>query len=274
MMNIKKLAVKLPIVLALLLVNVAYAEIVIPVDSLNVNLVGLAIGAVPDYYGSSHEQLDGGPYGRYQFEDSQRYVLLLGPQLSANLLNDPNWRAGPLIRYRSARDSGVNDKTVSQMDKVDSAIEGGVFLQYKLPLSDMPMHQVTFGGDVEGGKNGTEGHLNVMYWQPFSQKLVGNIGLGMTYGNNKFMDTYFGAISANDVALYPSLGGKPYNPSSGVVGWNIPFGLTTFLSKDWLLSVAGRYERLVSDAKDSPVVNQSGDANQWIGGVGLAYVFK
>ena len=41
-----------------------------------------------------------------------------------------------------------------------------------------------------------------------------------------------------------------------------------------LLSVGGRYERLVGDAKDSPVVAQRGDSNQWIGGVGVAYLFK
>jgi len=259
---------------ALLLAPTAYADIAIPVDSIDVNLVGLVVGAVPDYYGSSHEKGEVGAYGRYQFEGSQRYILLLGPQLSLNLLNDSNWRAGPLIKYRSARDSNVNNNTVSQMDKVDSAIEGGVFLQYKLPLSDVPLHQMTFGGDVEGGKNGTEAHLQAMYYQPFSKTLIGNIGVGMTYGNNKFMETYFGVTSAHDISLYPSLGGQPYNASSGVVGWNIPFGLSTFLNQNWLLSAGGRYERLVSDAKNSPVVDQSGNANQWIGGVGLAYVFK
>ena len=259
---------------ALLFVSVARADIAIPVDGLNVNLIGLAVGAVPDYYGSSHEQGDVGLYGRYQFENSERYVMLMGPQFTANLLNDPNWRIGPLIKFRGARDSGVNDKVVSKMDKVDSAIEGGVFLQYKLPLSNVPLHQVTFSGDVEGGKNGTEAHLNVMYFQPFSKTLIGNIGLGMTYGNNKFMDNYFGVTSANDVALYPSLGGRAYNPLSGAVGWNMPFGVSTFLSKEWVLSVGGRYERLANNAKDSPVVDLRGNSNQWIGGVGLAYVFK
>ncbi len=272
-MNESKLKLSSIGLAALLLAPVAYADIAVPVDGLNVNLVGLAVGAVPDYYGSSHEQGDVGPYGRYQFEGSERYILLLGPQFSANLLNDPNWRLGPMIRYRSARDKDVNDKVVRQMDKVDSAVEGGVFLQYKLPLSSTPLHQVTFGGDVEAGSNGTEAHLNMMYMQPFSKTIIGNIGLGMTYGNSKFMDSYFGVTSAHDVALYPSLGGRAYNPSSGVVGWNIPFGVSAFVSKDWIVSAGGRYEHLVSDAKDSPVVRR-GDSNQWIGGVGVAYLFK
>ena len=259
---------------ASLLAPAAYAEIPIPVDGLNVNVLGVVVGVTPDYYGSSHEEGAVGLYGRYQFEDSQRYVLLMGPQLSANLLNDSNWRLGPMIRYRSARDHDVDDKVVRQMDKVDSAIQGGAFVGYKLQLSDVPLHQVNFNANITSGKTGTEAHMSALYWKPFSKTMVGTIGLGMTYGNGKFMENYFGVTSEHDISLYPSLGGQPYKTSSGVVGWNIPVGLTTFLSPEWLLSVGGRYERLVSDAKNSPVVDQRGDANQWIGGVGLAYVFK
>ena len=258
---------------ALLVTQIAHAEIAVPVEGLDVNLIGIAVASAPDYWGSSDSEGVAGPYGRYQFEGSQRYIQVLGPEVTFNLLNDTNWRLGPILRYRSARDNDVKDNTVSQLNKVDSAIEGGVFVNYKLALSEIPLHQVTFGGDIESGKNGTEGHLRVNYFQPFSKTIVGNIGLGMTYGNNKFMDSYFGVSGAHDVALYPSLGGQDYNASSGVASWSIPFGVSAFLTKDWLLSVGARYERLVSDAKDSPVVDQSGDKNQWIGGVGLAYVF-
>jgi MipA family protein len=259
---------------ALLLAPAVHAEIAVPMEGLDINILGIAVGSVPDYWGSSKNEGAVGPYGRYQFEGTQRYVQLLGPELTVNLLNDSNWRLGPILRYRSARDDKVDDKVVSEMDQVDSAIEGGVFVTYKLPLSEMPLHQVTFGADYETGKNGAEGHLKVNYFQPFSKTIIGNIGLGMTYGNNKFMDNYFGVTSAHDVALYPSLNGKEYNASSGVIGYSIPFGVSAFLTPEWLLSVGGRYERLVSDAKDSPVVDQRGDPNQWMGGVGIAYVFK
>jgi MipA family protein len=257
----------------LLLAPVAHADIAVPVEGLDVNLFGIAIASAPDYWGSSDSEGVAGPYGRYQFEGSQRYIQILGPEVTFNLLDDPNWRLGPIVRYRSARNNDVEDNTVSQLKEVDSAVEGGVFVNYKLPLSDAPLHQVTFGGDIESGRNGTEGHLKVNYFQPFSKTIIGNIGLGMTYGNDEFVDNYFGVSGAHDVALYPSLGGQNYNASSGVVSWSVPFGVSAFLSKEWLLSVGGRYERLVGDAKDSPVVDQSGDENQWIGGIGLAYVF-
>jgi MipA family protein len=256
---------------ALLLAPVVHAEIAVPVEGLDVNIIGIAVASVPDYWGSAENEGAVGLYGRYQFQDSQRYVQLLGPELTVNLLDDSNWRLGPIIRYRSARDSDVDDKVVSEMDEVDDAVEGGVFLSYKLPLSAEPLHQINFSGDIESGKNGTEGHLKVTYFQPFSKTIIGNIGLGMTYGDDEFMENYFGVTSANDKALF---GGKAYDASSGVAAWNIPFGVSAFLTPEWLLSVGGRYERLMSDAKDSPVVDDRGDANQWIGGVGIAYVFK
>lgn len=259
---------------AFLLAPAAYAEVAVPIEGIEVNMIGLAVGSVPDYWGSSKNEVAGGPYGRYQFQGSERFVDVLGPQARLNLLDNKNWRLGPILRYRSVRDKDVDDNVVRRMDKVDSVVEGGVFVAYKLPLSSTPLHQLTFSGDVEGGGNGTEAHLSMMYFQPFSQTTIGNLGLGMTYGNSKFMENYFGVTSARDIALFPSLAGRRYDASSGVAGWNIPFGVSMFLSKQWLLSVGGRYERLVGDAKDSPVVDQRGDAGQWIGGVGIAYVFK
>lgn len=258
---------------ALLLAPAAQAEIAVPIEGLEINLIGFAVASVPDYWGSSHNEGAFGPYGRYQFQGTERYVEVLGPQVKLNLLNDKNWRLGPIIRYRSARDSDVDDNVVRRMDKVDSVVEGGAFVGYKMPLSSTPLHQITFNADVEGGSNGTEANLNMMYMQPFSKTIIGNIGLGMTYGNSKFMDNYFGVTSAHDIALYPTLGGRAYNPSSGVVGWHIPFGVSAFVSDNWIVSGGGRYQKLVSDANDSPVVKR-GDSSQWLFGVGVAYLFK
>ncbi len=94
----------------------------------------------------------------------------------------------------------------------------------------------------------------------------------MTYANDKFMETYYG-VTGTDVALYPSLGGRPFNASGGVSGVNIPFGLTMAVSRDWLVSAGGRYEKLQGDAKDSPIVSQRGDSNQWVFGAGLSRMF-
>jgi outer membrane scaffolding protein for murein synthesis (MipA/OmpV family) len=53
----------------------------------------------------------------------------------------------------------------------------------------------------------------------------------------------------------------------------IPFSLSTQVNRQWLLTFGGRYERLLNDAKDSPVVQRHGDANQWQVGVAATYLF-
>jgi outer membrane protein len=251
---------------------VAHAQLVPPVDAIDVNLVGIGVGSVPDYSGSSNQTTAAAPILRYQFKDSERYFLWLGPTMQLNLLNMTTWRAGPMINYRPKRGSDVEDSVVKQMNQIDSVVEGGAFVQYNLKLSSTKMHQLVFSGDIAGSSNGTVGHLRMMYWQPFSPTIIGNIGVGMTYGNDKFMQTYYG-VSGTDIALFPSLGGQAYSPGGGVSGVNIPFGLTMAVSKQWLVSVGGRYESLQGDAKDSPIVSQRGDSNQWIGGVALSYLF-
>lgn len=40
---------------------------------------------------------------------------------------------------------------------------------------------------------------------------------------------------------------------------------------DWHLAVGAKYFRLLDDAQDSPVVDNRGERDQWIAGLGFAY---
>lgn len=257
--------------------SVAQAQTV-PVDAVeNTNIIGIAAGVAPDYMGSGHRTGVAGPIFRYQLSGSERYFLLLGPQATFNILDDPNWRFGPMVQFRAGRGSDVDDAVVQRMVGINNAWEGGVFLTYRMKLSEQKMHQINFTGDVAGSGNGTVGTLRAMWWQPISlfdsQGTLFNLGIGTTFANGKWMQTYFGVTNPSDIALYPSLNGQPFNAGSGLKGVTVPFGITQALSKEWLLSVGARYEKLMNDAKDSPVTSQRGNSNQWIGGVAINYLF-
>jgi len=255
-------------------ITVAHAQLAPPVESMdNLNLIGLGVGVAPDYMGSSNTKASPAPIVRYQFKDTQRYVLMLGPLMQLNVLDDANWRFGPQLTYRGGRGSDVEDATVKQMVGINPNVEGGAFVSYVMRLSNVKMHQITFTGDIGGGSNGTIGGLRMMYWKPISQQTIFNVGAGVQYANDKWMNTYFGVNNAHDIALYPTLNGRAFNAGGGVKGVNIPFGVSHFLSKQWLLSAGGRYEKLQGDAKDSPVTSISGKDNQWIGGAAISYVF-
>lgn len=269
--------------IAMLASPIVAAQDVIPIEvpEEQRNFVGLGLFSVPDYYGS--EDYDGAlaPLLRYTFS-GERYVQLLGPELTLNLVDQKEWRSGLVLRSRSRRDDDVDDAIVSQMRPVASATELGVFAAYHMPLdSNQPLHKLVVSGDVMGNTNGVydgaSGNLRVSYYYPFQQRLagkplVGSIGLGMFFASSSFNEKYFG-VTGSDVALYPNLGGQEYRPDGGLTSVKIPFSLTTQLDKNWLLTLAGRYERLLGDAKDSPVVDNRGDANQWAIGLGVAYRF-
>jgi outer membrane scaffolding protein for murein synthesis (MipA/OmpV family) len=257
------------------------AQELIPIEPPEeINLVGLGVFSVPDYYGSTKNKAAAAPLLRYTW-DGLSYVQVLGPEISANFIPRKDWRAGPLLRFRARRDDDVDDDIVGRMRPIASATELGAFVAYHMPLDENPLHKVVFTADVSWNTNnvydGATSNLRAMYYHPFEQTLagrplVGNIGFGLFYGSDHFNDKYFG-VHGTDVLLYPSLNGRPYTASSGLTSIKIPFGLTAQIDKQWLVTVAGRYEKLLNDAKDSPVVDQRGDANQWILGIAASYLF-
>lgn len=266
---------------AMLVPLVVAAQDVIPIEVPEVrNFVGLGLFSIPDYYGSQDNEGAVAPLARYNFA-GKRYVQLLGPELTLNLVDQNEWRAGLLLRARPRRDDDVDDEVVKRMRPIASAPELGLFAAYHMPLGDRPLHKLVFSGDVVGNTNGVydgaTGNLRVNYVHPFQQTMagrpmVGTVGIGMFFASSDFDRTYFG-VTGSDVALFPGLGGREYRPDSSVTSVKIPFSLTAQMDKNWLLTFAGRYERLLEDAKDSPVVDGRGDANQWSLGVAASYLF-
>jgi len=236
------------------------------------NLIGLAVGSTPDYKGSSDNTGAIAPILRYQFEGTKRYISWLGANVDANLIDSAEWSFGPMLTLRAKRDDDVDNDVVKRMREVDSEVAIGAFVQYTLKLSSQKLHALVFRLDGAGGDNGTLGNLKATYRYPFSPEMFGTIGVGMSYGNDKYMETYFG-VTGSDIALFPSLGGNAYNAKAGVVGVYIPVGLNYIMSRSWMLSGGFRYEKLQGDAKDSPIVSREGDSNQWSYGIGLSYIF-
>lgn len=246
-----------------------------------VNLVGLGVFGAPDYYGSTKNDGVAAPIVRYSW-DGTRYVQLLGNELLLNLSPVPEWRVGPILRVRARRDDDVDDEIVKRMRPVASATEVGLFAAYHMPLDpSRPLHKLIFSADIVGNTNnvydGATGNLRVNYIHPFEnavmgRPLIGSIGFGMFFASSDFNDRYFG-VTGSDLALFPELGGRPYRPDTSLTSLKVPFSLTMPLNREWRLTFAGRYERLLDEVKDSPLVEGRGDADQWILGVAASYQF-
>mgnify|MGYP000277032231 CR=1 FL=1 len=51
------------------------------------------------------------------------------------------------------------------------------------------------------------------------------------------------------------------------------YSLSGDLRKGMMVTAVARYSRLLGDFRQSPIVEIAGDADQWMGGLGLAYTF-
>jgi len=242
-----------------------------------VNIIGLGIGGVPDYQGSEDYEAGIGPFGRYHYSGN-RYINVLGPELSWNVSNDDVWQFGPRLMYRFGRDDDVEDKVVKRMREIDDTVEAGAFVvaSYELDPND-PRERLAFSADlladVGNEHDGWISTFGVKYWAPVARTVVMHVGGGFSYASDDYVDTYFG-VHGTDVLLFPSLGGRSYDADGGINDVRAVIGALVHLSPDWHLGAGVRYQRLLGDAKDSPVVDERGDANQWVFGVGLGYAWQ
>jgi outer membrane protein len=237
-----------------------------------VNSLFLGIGSAPDYMGSDDNQAVPAVIARMYLGKTRRYVQLLGPQLSLNLVDSEEWQFGPQVVYRAKRDDDVDDNVVKRMRTVDSEVEFGLFLGKTWSLSKDPRHKFGLRADVGSGE-GEFATLTANLWLPVTQRFMLNFGGGLSYGSSKWTNNYFG-INGSDIALYPSLGGQQYKAGSGMYDFRVNAGAIFHITKNWHVGAGLRYSQLQGDAEDSPIVNQRGDKDQFIFGAAIGYAWQ
>lgn len=250
------------------------------------NMVGLGVFAVPEFYGSKKYKGAAAPVIRYNFYEGM-YVEFIGPELRLNLVPRAlvapygDIRAGFLVRTRHKRDDEVDDAVVDRMQRIPTATEIGGFVDYHLPLDSDPLHKVVFHGDFGYNRthvyDGATGNIRATYFHPFTGGVYGfpllaTVGFGLFFTSDHFTNKYFG-VNGTDVALFPERNGIPYTAKGGLTSIKLPFTLMSQVDPKWLVFVAGQYEHLMGDAKDSPIIDKRGDENQWVIGFGASYLF-
>ncbi len=229
-------------------------------------MVGLGAGAAPDYEGS--EDTTGVPLFLFQHNyDSGRFVKLNGPNLKVNLLADKQFSLGPVLNYRFERDDVDNDQ-VDRMDKIDAALEAGVFAGVNI---DNVLLGVELLADVSDEHDGFLAQVNAGYKWKVMPELTLTPGVFLTYADDDYMDTYFGVNPGNggNRTTMPN-----YSADSGLkdVGINLVAHYTPW--EKWGIMGLFSYKSLLNDAKDSPIVDDEGDDKQFMFGLMATYRWK
>jgi outer membrane protein len=234
------------------------------------NHVGVGVGGVPDYVGSSDYMIGAAPIGRYSW--GERYVSVTANFAEANLLDHPHWRLGPSATWRFGRDD-VDDAAVDALPDIDGALELGGFVGYSLRTGDDARSLLTFNAgitqDVTGNHGGFVASVGVRKWFPVRDFAALGLAVGTSYGSGAFTDTFF--------SVTPSAAGASGLPAFEADGGLRDVRLTAvFVQAVHPAVVVGAgalYSRLLGDAADSPITDDSGSPNQLVFGIGAAYLF-
>jgi len=179
------------------------------------------------------------------------------------LFSKGGFSAGPAANIQSKR---KNSDVGADVGKVSTTVEVGGFVQYQASES------IRLRGDLRkgiGGHDGLVGSFGADYFWRDGDKYVLSIGPRVLASDGRFQRAYFGVDNAAALAT----GLPAYRPDGGVYAVAATSGLSYQFDSRFGLFGYARYERLVGDAADSPIIREYGSRNQLAGGLGLNYTF-
>ncbi|HEV2080083.1 MAG TPA: MipA/OmpV family protein [Allosphingosinicella sp.] len=181
------------------------------------------------------------------------------------LLRGEGFRAGPAVRLGERRDE---EDAIEGIGDVGRAIEVGAFAETYLTPSFRARGEVRKGF---GGHEGLLADLGAdMIIGKVTQPLHFSIGPRARFADGRYMRAFF-AIDAEQSAAT----GLPLHDADGGLHSVGALGSMKYrTSSPWGAQGFVRYDRLLGDAADSPLVRSSeGSRNQFQLGLGLTYSF-
>ncbi|MFO1142099.1 MAG: MipA/OmpV family protein [Amaricoccus sp.] len=171
----------------------------------------------------------------------------------------------PTFDYIGSRSSGDSNDLAGTED-VPWALAVGVGAGYRYDWWRV-FAQLDYGFN---GYSGFRGQFGVdAIAAPFERFSI-SLGPRLAWAANDYMQTYFSVSDATAAASGGRL--EPYSASGGLRSVGVASIASYALTDRVFLVGNARYDRLVGDAGDSPIV-KAGDANQFTFGLGISYRF-
>lgn len=170
---------------------------------------------------------------------------------------------GPAFGFEGSRDA---EDVGADLPEVDFTIEAGAFVQYA--FSDA----FRVRAEARRGLNGHEGWIGTLsadYIAREGDRWLFSIGPRLTFADTSYQRAYFG-VAPQDAA--PS-GLPAFDPEGGLQSAGATAAFIAPISGRWGIYTYAKYDRLVGDAGESPIVRQLGSRDQFSGGIALTYTF-
>jgi outer membrane scaffolding protein for murein synthesis (MipA/OmpV family) len=180
-----------------------------------------------------------------------------------SLISEGGLEIGPALNFegsRTAKDVGAD------LDKVPFTFEAGAFLEYEFSPKFRFRTEVRKG---LGGHDGWTGQAGADFVARDGDKWLFSVGPRVTWSDARYHRAYFGVTAPESVRT----GLAFYRPGGGIQAVGATAGFLTQLSKRFGIYSYAKYDRLLGDAADSPVVRSFGSRDQFSGGLALTYTF-
>ncbi|MCG6122362.1 MAG: MipA/OmpV family protein [Microvirga sp.] len=182
------------------------------------------------------------------------------------LLEVENVRVGAVGRFRGRR-AEKDSSELRGLGNVGHAVELGAFAEIWATQNFRLSAELRHG---LGGHRGVLADLGADFvMRPDAQWTIA-AGPRLAWSNAEYNRTYFGVTVGQAAAS----GLRAYAPEAGVRSLGFVGSASYAMTPDWSLQAFARYDRLVGDVRDSPLVRQRGSANQFSAGFGLSYSFN
>ena len=255
--------------------------------ALSFAIFGMALSSAAD------AQSEGGD------KEPLRTRVALGPQLKPSFPGSDSYVVRPLIDLSRARGDGQfrfeapdesfgfalmrtngfsfgtslgyeGSRTVENvgaaLPRVGSTIEAGGFVQYEFTEALRLRTEVRKG---LGGHKGIIATVSGDYVIRDGDRQLISIGPRVTLSDNRYQDAFF-SVADVDSGLS---GLAAYNAGGGVQAVGATAAFIQQLTPKWGIYSYARYDRLVGDAANSPIVRTLGSRDQFSGGIALSYTF-
>lgn len=236
--------------------------------------LGAGVMYMPAFVGSKDYQLIAMPNIKLEYKDR----FFASPlETGFNIIDSEEWRAGLIMKFdfgRSEDDdnpfriAGKKTSALRGMGDLDATPELGGFVEYK--------HEpFSYALELRQGVSGHEGLVGEMsvnytgFTEQFGKPIMYAFGPRATFADSTYNNAYFGINSSQST----NSGLARYTADSGLVSYGISAFAVMHISDSISLGVFGGYDRLGSEAADSPLIKERGEENQFMGGIRLSYEF-
>jgi outer membrane protein len=219
--------------------------------------------AYPSYPGS--DTFDIGPYLDLDRARGDEPFGFDAPDegFDITLIHIGGFEFGPVVNWEGVR---TGEDVGADLPKVKFSLEPGVFASLDLGES------ARLRGEVRKGVTGHKGWIGLLgadWILRDGDRWLFSLGPRLTWSDDRYQDAWFGV----DPAASVTSGLPAYDPGGGIQAVGATASFLRQLGPNWSIYTYAKYDRLVGDAADSPIIRTYGSRDQLSGGLALSYTW-